>query len=103
VGYFGDASSDQLRNWGWFYRTERQIVDGQRPSRNIRRRRRDDGCIPDDADANEHGDGHAGPDFDATGGVAAGAVFDAGAGETLPGAGQSATDADAVPIVLRDA
>jgi len=54
----------------------------------------------DSADANQHGDGHAGPDRDATGGVGAGPVLDAGAGETLPGAGQDAPDADAVPELL---
>ena len=56
---------------------ERPIVRAERSGMgNAGSHRSDAAGDGDDADANEHGDGHAGPDEHATGGVAAGPVLD---------------------------
>jgi hypothetical protein len=81
VGYFGDASIEQLKRWNWFALNARGQREYQRAKLrayvNAGSDRSDPAGDGDDADSNQHGDGHAGPDSDATGGVAAGPVLNA--------------------------
>jgi len=77
MGYFGDASLEQLIRWDWFRRNVGPLVRNPcRSECNPGSNRGDTPSHGDDADGDQHGDGHAGPDEHATGGVATRPVLD---------------------------